>query len=132
MYIGTKKIKQHKVTGQTTYDGSPIVEVTYQDGTVEWFSRKMFDEIKSKKSCTVDELRDKRVAPVVQECLSSMREWGLKISELGYFSALLQNSLEYNRNAALTALWGEWMPRPLSADDVDLVAVDRVLTHHGE
>lgn len=131
-FIGEKEIKTTLETKETTPGGSKIVEVEYQDGFKERFSELMYEKIVSEEKCTLDELRDKRCQPVVALLMAALREWGVKASELPYISALLNRSLEFNRDAALCALWEKWMPRPISPDDVDLVTIDRVLRAQNE
>lgn len=119
-YIGDKEI------GKLTEDGDLRV-VEYIDGKQETLSKVMFDEIVSDEKCDATTLRDKRVRPVVAHVLSVMRLWGIKTGEVGYFSALLNQSLMSNENEALKHLWKAIIPTLESLDDVDLVAVDRVL-----
>ena len=126
-FIGGKKIKQATETKDTTPSGIALVEVTYEDGGVEWFSSLMFDKIVSEESCDASALRDKRVEPVVEKILAIIRDWGLKLGELQYMSARLNQSLDYNQKEALLELWAEWMPRPNSPDEIDYITIDRVL-----
>ena len=127
MWIVTKEINTTAQTDEKTPTGSPIFKVTYQDDTVEHFSKAMYDKVLSESSATLEELRDKRCQPVVAMLLSVLNEWGVKLGELGYLSALLNRSLEYNRDQALIKLWSKWMPKPLAPDEVDMLTVDRVL-----
>lgn len=116
-----------KELAEKTPGGFTIVQVRYEDGTVEWFSAPMFEKVVSEKPCDASALRDKRIAPIVQAIISILRDWGIKLGELPYMSALLNQSLDFNSKEALIELWSKWMPRPLSPDDVDLVTIDRVL-----
>lgn len=126
-FIGEKQVKSVETTDEKTPGGTEILKVEYEDGTREFFSKLMYDQIVTEESITLSDLRDKRVQPVVAMLLVALREWGLKLGELGYLSALLNRSLDSNRDAALQELWSKWMPRPLSVDDVDLITIDRVL-----
>jgi len=126
-FIGQKQIKETKTLEEKTPSGGEIVEVLYEDESKETFSKMMFDEIKSETSCDLTELRDKRVRPIVASVLLIFREWGMKISETAYFSALLNNSLDMNKDEAQKELWKQWLPTIQSLDDVDFVTVDRVL-----
>lgn|SRR3990167_8892967 len=126
-YIGLKKIKGIRETEEKTPGGTPIIEVEYEDGLKECFSKIMYDEIVSDKSCDLTELRDKRVRPVVAYTLAIFREWGLKTGEVGYMSALLNQSLESNETEALKELWLKWTPTLSSLDDVSLLDIDRIL-----
>ena len=103
------------------------MEVKYESGSVEWISSIMFWKIVSKETCTASDLRDKRVSHIIKEILIILRDWGIKLGELPYLSAMLNQSLDFNQKEALLELWSEWMPKPLSPDDVDLIAIDRVL-----
>jgi hypothetical protein len=127
MFIGEKKIKNVDRTEETTAGGVPIVKVEYADDSIEFFSERMYEKIASKHSCSLSELRDNRIQPIVEEVLSLLRDWGVKVGELSYFSSMLNRSLDYNTNQATAELWSQWMPKPLSLDDVDLVSIDRVL-----
>lgn len=118
-YIGEKQIKNFQCDELTC-------EVEYEDGGKETLSKMMFDEIVGEK-CDASTLRDKRVRPVVAQVLAVMRIWGIKTGEVGYFSALLNQSLEHNESEALKQLWKTHIPTLQSLDDVDLVAVDKVL-----
>lgn len=127
MYIGPKIIKTTEETDETTAGGSKIIKVTYEDGYVEHFSQLMYDKIVSEEPCTLEELRDKRCVPVANFILSAFREWGLQLGELDYVSMLANRSLEESQKEALRLLWSDWMPKPLSIDNVTLIAVDRLL-----
>ena len=126
-FIGQKKIKFVKDSGEKTSGGTSIMEVCYQDDTVERFSSIMLEKISDIKPCDATELRKKRIEPVVKIVLLILQEWGIKTGELSYFSALLNQSLDYNSNQALLKLLKDWIPNPLSLDDIDLIAVDRIL-----
>ena len=126
-YIGTRKVKSHKKTKETTPGGTPIVKVEYEDGLVEHLSTLMFDKVISNEPCDETNLRKKRVLPVMEQVLMLLREWGMKASEMGYFSQLLNDQLEFNKEAAYIKLVSEYMPKPLSLDDVDLITLDRIL-----
>jgi len=130
-WIGEKKVKLVEGTAEKTPGGLCIVKVTYEDETVEHFSDVMFDKVVSEERCDLSALRDKRCHPVVEVLLAVLREWGIKTSELGYISALLNNSLDANKNAALNALWAQWGPKLMEPDEVSLLTIDRVLRSHG-
>lgn len=127
MFIGKKKVKETRETEEKTPGNSPILEVAYEDGTVERFSKIMYDQIISEESCDESVLRDKRIHPVVGTVLAILREYGVKVGETPYLSALLNQSLNSNVEEATKELWSNFMPLPLSLDDVDLVTIDRVL-----
>ena len=118
-FIGEKEIKNSKCD-------ETLCEVEYVDGSCETLAKIMFDEVAGDK-CDASTLRDKRVRPIVAHVLGVMRMWGLKTGEVGYFSALLNQSLMNNENEALKQLWKVHIPTLQSLDDVDLVAVDKVL-----
>ena len=119
-YIGEKQISK-------TFEDQDMVLVEYVDGTKETLAKIMFDEIVSEEKCDLTTLRDKRVRPVVAHVLAIMRAWGIKTGEVGYFSLLLNQSLQANEEAAIKHLWKEFIPTIETLDDIDLVAVDRVL-----
>lgn len=127
MYIGDKKIKETRETKEKTPGGFDILEVEYENGDVEWFSKLLYDRIITEQSCDASTLRDKRIFPMVEVILGILRDWGIKIGELPYLSALLNKSLDYNTSQALNELWSQFIPRPNSPDEVSLIAVDRVL-----
>lgn len=127
MFIGQKEIEKSEDSGELTPGGVKIIKVEYKDGAVEHLSDLMFEQVVTEEATTPEQLRDKRLQPVVAVVLAALREWGVKMSELGYMSALLNRSLEFNKDTALCELWAEWMPKPLSPDDVDLITVDRLL-----
>lgn len=126
-YIGERLIKSYKKTKETTAGGTPIIKVEYEDGLVEHLSELMFGKIVEESSCNATELMKKRVEPVAEQVLMILREWGLKTGELPYFSQLLNTSLDYNRDAALLKLISDYMPKPLSLEDIDMICIDRVL-----
>jgi hypothetical protein len=64
---------------------------------------------------------------MVKEVLTFLRNWGIKINELPYFSAVLNTSLDENEKAALKKLWLPWIPTINEIDDVNLIAIDQVL-----
>lgn len=126
-FIGEKQIKFVSETGEKTPTGTDIVRVEYQDDTIEHFSKLMFEKIVSEEKCDLTKLRDKRLTPVVELVLTILRDWGVKIGELPYFGALINQSLQYNSDEALIKLVSKYMPKPKSLDDVDYITVDRIL-----
>ncbi len=126
-YIGKKLITEQSIADEKTAAGNDIIKVKYADDTIEFFSKTMFDVCVSDDKCDETALREKRIKPVVEMVLSIMREWGIKTGELPYFSVLLNSSLDYNTNQALLELVSQYMPKPLSLDEVDLLTVDRIL-----
>lgn len=128
LFIGEKKIKQAIETKEKTEStGVSIIKVEFEDGSIEHFSKLMFDKIKSIDKCDLSQLRDKRVGSVVEIVLGVMRDWGLKIGELPYFASLLNQSLNYNSDNALLKLVSKYGPKPKSLDDIDYVTIDRIL-----
>jgi len=125
-YIGLKPIKEIK-EGDKTSNGIEIVEVLYEDGTKEILSKLMYDKIVSEESCDLTQLRDKRLEPLVKETLVVLRNWGIKLSELTPFYALLNLSMQNNEKEALLELWQEVVPTLQDPDDIDLIAVDLIL-----
>lgn len=119
-YIGEREIKDYQCDELTC-------EITYADGKTETLSKIMFDEIVAEEKCDATTLRDKRVRPVVAQVLGVMRFWGIKTGEVGYFSTLLNQSLEHNESEALKHLWKGVNSTLQSLDDVSLVDVDKVL-----
>jgi hypothetical protein len=64
---------------------------------------------------------------IVDIILFSLREWGVKIGEIDKITMLLAQSLTYNSNQALLSLIGDYMPKPLSLDEMDLLVIDKIL-----
>lgn len=126
-YIGIKQVKEAIETGEKTPSGVPLLKVLYEDGSFEVLSKIMYDEIAADESYDLTELRDRRVRPIVATTLVVFREWGIKVSELAYFSALLNQSLDANKDEAFKELWLKLIPNLQSIDDIDLIAIDRVL-----
>lgn len=126
-FIGEKKVKSVVFTDQKTPGGIQLVEVEFENGDKELFSVLMFGEIVTDEATNPSDLRDMRVRPVVSAVLSGLRDWGIKVGETAYFGALLNQSLNYNLDEAVKQLWSGFMPKPLSTDDVTLIAVDQVL-----
>jgi len=126
-YIGSKQIKTTENTGEFTPGNIELVRVIFEDGTSELFSDLMYQKIVSESACDASELREKRVVPVVSVLLAVLREWGIKLSELSYMSALLNQSLDANQKEAINLLWSDWIPKPNNPDEVDLIAIDRIL-----
>jgi hypothetical protein len=126
-FIGKKKIKETKVAEQKTPMGNAIVEVDYEDGTKEFIAQCMFDKVVSIEQEDETKLQDKRVNTIVDIILFSLREWGVKIGEIDKITMLLAQSLTYNSNQALLSLVGDYMPKPLTLDEVDLLVIDKIL-----
>ena len=126
MFIGPKKIKETK-NGEFTPNGIEVIEVFYEDNTREVLSKLMYDKIISEESCDLTKLREKRVETIVEQVLTILRNWGIKVSELMYFSSLLNLSMQQNEKEALKELWREMIPTIADPDDVDMIAVDLVL-----
>lgn len=126
-FIGPKQVRVWEVVEDKTPGGKEIVKVEFEDDTVEFLAKIMFDVVVSDEACDETKLREKRVNPIVETLLSVLCEWGIKTGELTYMSALLNKSLDFNSNAALIKLVSVWMPKPNSLDDVDFVTIDRIL-----
>ena len=126
-FIGPKKLESAKYTGEKTSSGVEIVKVNYEDESIEYLSSLMFEETISKDKCSEGDLRDKRIAPIVQGCLKIMRDWGMKSGETPYMSSMLNQSLDFNQKEAIYELLSKWMPRPNSLDELDYITVDRIL-----
>lgn len=131
-FIGEKKILFAELTDETTPAGTKLVKVTFADDSVEHFSELMFGYIVSDEQSDLSALREKRIKPIVQAILELLREYGIRVGELPYFSALLNQSLDFNRAEAERHLWSRYMPKPKDLEDVDLITVDRVLREYGE
>ena len=129
-FIGKKKIVKTKLTEEKTPKGGDIIEVVYEDFTIEHLSKIMFEKCVSYESCDETILRDKRIFPVVEDVLSILCEWGIKVGELQYMSALLNRSLDNNSNQALLELLSSWMTKPKSLDDISMITIDRILKSH--
>lgn len=124
-YIGEKKIKNTKdCTGS---EEVKLVEIEYENGEKEILSKLMYDIVVSEIACEATQLREKRITPVVASVLRVLRDWGIRLNELPYMSAVLNESLKQNENQAMLELWLPWNSTIKSIDDIDLIAVDRVL-----
>src|SRR3990167_10441581 len=130
-FIGQKQIKKIK-EGERTQNGIDVVETFYEDNTSEVLSKLMYDKIVSEESCDLTQLRDKRLEPLVRETLVVLRNWGIKLSELTAFYALLNLSMQNNEKEALLELWREVIPTLQDPDDIDLISVDILLKKKGE
>lgn len=126
-FIGEKKIKQAITTEEKTPGGVNLIEVEFEDGTIELFSELMYKNTTSEESCDATQLREKRIVPIVGVLLAVLRDYGIKLGELSYMSTLLNQSLQFNEAEAIKELWSQWALKPKSLDDVDLITVDRVL-----
>lgn len=126
-FIGSKKIDKVAETQEKTSGDFPIMEVHYEDMSIEYISSLMFKEIVSEKSCDDSQLRDKRISPIVKVILTILRDWGIKVGELQYMSSLLNQSLDFNQKEALIELLSKWMPKPNSLDEMDFMTIDRIL-----
>ena len=121
-YIGEKQIKK------ATPDGVNIMSIEYMDGSKELVSSLMLDKVLSSEPCDVTELRDKRLAPIVEGVLSVLRNWGLRMSELPQFSVLLSQSLDFNEKQALVEILNQYTgSKMLSPDELDMLTIDKVL-----
>ena len=123
-FIGNKKIQTVSESGNETV-------VLYEDGSQEILSALMYKEIVSEIACDATALREKRITPIVSDVLKVLRNWGIKLNELPYMSAVLNESLKQNELEALKELWIKWIPTLRSLDDIDLVSIDRVLKAKG-
>ena len=126
-FIGEKQVLTIIDSGVKTIGGFAIMEVEYADNTKESFSSLMLDKILSDESCDATALREKRMQPLVGEVLKVLCDWGIRLSELGYMSLLLNQSIEFNQKEALVKLWSNWGPKLLAPDDVDMITIDKVL-----
>ena len=99
MYIGEKEIKEHS----TGPDGWEIV--TFKDGSVARFPKRMYDASVSTKPEDASAYRDRRVMAVVSEVVALFLLWDLKISEIDYLFGLTSNFLNEKLDHANQKLW---------------------------
>lgn len=125
-YIGKNEVKSTAVA-EKTVGGIDVVEVTYMNGEKEYLSKLLYDKVVSGAISDDTNLRDKRIIPMVEATLVLLRDWGIKLSELPYFSAMLNNSIEKNHQEALNELWKPWVYNINHPEQVDMIAMDRVL-----
>src|SRR3990167_2570422 len=128
-YIGQNRISAVRETSEKTPGVVDIVEVEYKNGTVEHFSSLMLNKVVSDHASDLSKLRDLRVQPVVEIVLQIMRDWGVRLADLSYFSTVLMQSLDYNHKEALNILLSQWMPKPKEPDEIDMITIDRILKH---
>lgn len=121
MFIGPKEVKVNIELIDKTPKGTNLLEVEYVDGTKEVISKSMYDLLISETSYDLTTLRERRVYPVAKEVLSVLLEYGIKISELQFFSAILSNSIDHNRKEAIAKLFGK------PEDDVTTIDIDKLL-----
>jgi len=120
-YIGEKQIVQ-------AIQDKSVYTIEYADGTKELLSQLMIDKVVSDEPCDLTALRDKRLAPIVEETLKVLRNWGLKMSELQQFSLLLSNSIDFNEKKALVEVLNEYTgSQMLSPDEMDMLTIDKIL-----
>jgi hypothetical protein len=127
MFIGPKEIKSTKPLKEKTDTGIQLIEVEFKDGTVSHYSELMFNKINSKEKCDETELREKRLIPILQIVLTTLRDWGITPGELPYFSVKLNQSLNFNSDQALLKLVSKYGPKLKSLDDIDYITIDRIL-----
>lgn len=127
MFIGEQEIKEIKVLKEKTDTGIEILMVEFTDGTVSHYSRLMYDKIISKEKCDLTVLREKRLTPVLQIVLTTLRDYGITPGELPYFSIKLNQSLNFNSDQALLKLVSNYGPKIKSLDDLDYITIDRIL-----
>ena len=132
MFIGEREIKEQNTLDEQTPAGMPLVEVVFTNDEKACYPQMMMEHLVSEQACDATALREKRVKPIVEALLAVLREYGLQTGDLPYVSALLNQSLDFNSQQALHLLWAEWMPHPRSADEVDLITIDRVLRAKGK
>ena len=125
-YIGPKKIKETKDLEKTD-NGVDVVEITYEDDSKEVLSKLMYDKVVSQETSDLTTLRVNRIRPIIGEVLTLLRNWGIKLSELAYFSAVLNESMQHNEAEATKELWRKFGVNLQALDEIDLINVDRVL-----
>ncbi len=127
-FIGKKRVMNVRIVeDHKTPSGIDINEIEYEDGSKEYMSALMFRASVTDQKIDDTQLRDRRVQPVVQVVLAILRDWGITVGETQYFSALVNQSLNNNIDAAVKELWSQHMPKPQDLDNVSLITVDKVL-----
>ncbi len=119
-FIGPKKTKNI-----IEVDG--LVDVEYEDGSKETMTKLMYNICLADEQCDLTALREKRIKPIVKAMLTILRDWGIKLSELSYMSAVLNESWMKSEEEALRLLWSKYQPNIKSVEDVDLIMIDKVL-----
>lgn len=100
MYLGSRKIKS-----TDSEDGR--VAVTFEDGSTEKFSKKMFDNLTSEEERDESDFRLTRCLFLEQQLYNVLLEHDAKLSDIEYISQRLPGSVADNYKKAVNKLWGK-------------------------
>ena len=105
LWLGDKKVRSYKESGETTPAGLPILEITTDDGVVKLTEAK-FNAIKGYKKCDLTELRNRIVKVVGQKVYALIMEYGPTLPEVDH---ILNEAVRLANDAteqANNVLWG--------------------------
>lgn len=113
MFIGLKEIQSNDEKGET-------VIVTYKDGTIEQFRKKLFAASVSPEPLDPTALRDLQMRPVAGDILLVLYDWNIRWSDYDFVDALVRSSLQEHMKLADAKLWGK------SKEDITIQDIDNV------
>src|SRR3990167_914728 len=106
-WIGTKQIDSAEpMSDRLDASGEPLIRVTYIQGGVEYFTKKMLEAIITDKTTDLTDLRMRRMHPIVQELLKVLSVYGFKKAEFEFLFAMTKASLDERLKQASDYLWG--------------------------
>jgi len=127
-FIGPKEVlgvaKTEKKITVNEIELGDLIEIQYVDGTKELMSQIMFDAVVKEEATDLTTLRQNRMFPVVNDLLTVMLKWNVKINELEFLFALTTASINDNLNKADKKLWNKTLS-DRTMDDVDTVLKEK-------
>ncbi len=121
MYIGPNKVKDNVVLDEKLPTGEDLIDITYESGKKELLTRRTFEAVVKNEPSDLTTLRGARIIPLVQEMLTSMLNWGVKVDEVEFAMSLLTNSINQNLKESDTRVWGK------ERSEITLIDMDKLL-----
>jgi hypothetical protein len=106
-WLGDRQIKFIE-EATPSKSGVELVSVVFNDGSREQYSKLMLsqDGVVSPQIQDLTEFRERRVLPVVQEILTVLRDYNVRIDEVDYVMQKAVTSINMNLQEAEASFWG--------------------------
>lgn len=104
-FIGAEKVMSVTNVSQTTPSGSPMVEVTYESGRKEIFTKMFYELIVTPVASDATIVHRAKMNALVPAIKSVICEYDLKVGEIQSLLQALANGIDDNFSRATNYLW---------------------------
>jgi hypothetical protein len=105
-FIGAEEIESVCVSEKKTPMGAAVIEFTFKTGKMALIPEKTAPYVISDKATDLTAVQEKRMTPVIRECMSIIMEYDLDFGDLESLVKQLHSNLTFQFTRAENSLWG--------------------------